>query len=86
MRIIVEPQNDKFIDQLWSAITKFLQISKEKHPELPKMEIIMEATPTPNHCAHVFKIVDVMPGLAMIRCQRCQVVYHAEMEGSKVPG
>ena len=81
MRIIIKPQNDEFIDQLWGAVAKFLQLSKEKYPKLPKMEIIMDADQQPNYCKHEFRVVDVTPGLVMVQCQLCHCVYHAVTEG-----
>ena len=79
MRIVVKPLTDKYIDQLWGAISKFLELSKEKHPELPKMEIILEGdNAVEDPCVHEFKLTDVSEDIIMIQCQICQRVYHVQ--------
>lgn len=79
MKIVIKPQTDKYIDQIWGAVSKFLQLSKEKNPKLPKMEIILEGdSPSHDVCNHEFRVTDVSHDIVMIRCKLCHRVYHVE--------
>jgi len=88
MEIIIKPQTDRYIDQIWGAISKFLQVSKDKHPLLPKMEVILEDSNRYGNrqCAHEFVVEDITDDIIMIRCNLCHRVFHVQYEKTFITG
>lgn len=76
MRIIIQPTLDKYCDKLLDVTVSMMKAVKKKHPEVPPMEITLESQSSDSLCAHLFKIADISHGMVMIRCERCQRIYH----------
>lgn len=84
MRIVIQPQTDKYCDKLLDATVAMARAIKNKHPAVPSMEITLESAPGAGTCNHEFKIVDISFELIMIRCQKCQRVYRVEYSREEV--